>query len=135
MTNRFRRLQAILALALFVPSCSGLRDRDPFITDTVTLSKDPVTGAISIDPPVIYGNWSYGKVQINNTTGENHGFAIDDLAIYAEIPKDQAPIVSIGDARDDTTYMFYCHLHDPKGQEGTEYRGELIIDYAEEEGL
>lgn len=130
-----RTLLLALAILVAIPACSSLRDRDPFITTSVTISEDPTTGEVSIDPTTITGNWSYGKVQINNTTGENHGFAIDELAIYEEIPRDTAPIVTITDALDDTTYVFYCHLHDPKGEEGKEYRGELVIDYAEEEGI
>lgn len=133
----FRRSIALVVIFAFaIPGCSALRERDPFITTTVTLSEDPKTGKIIIDPPVITGNWSYGKVQIDNTTGENHGFAIDELAIYVEVTRQTAPVISIADARDDTTYMFYCHLHDVDGvPEGTEYRGELVINYSEEEPI
>ena len=127
------RLAVLLVALLLLPSCAGLRDREGFVAPTVTLSEDPETGELVIDPARVTGDWSYGQVQINNTTGQNHGFAIDELAIYETIPQQTSPIIRISDAQDDTTYVFYCHLHDVNGvPAGTEYRGELVIDYSEE---
>jgi hypothetical protein len=128
----------LCAAALLTPSCAALRDADPFLTPTVNMNIDEVTGALVVSPSIIEGDWSYGQVQVNNTTGTNHGFAIDELAIYAEIPQQTAPIIGISDAHDDTTYAFYCHIHNPHGIEGLapediEYQGQLIIDYRTEE--
>lgn len=131
----------LCAFALATPACGDmLQDADPFQTNTVNISIDEITGEVTIDPAIVYGDWSYGTVQINNTTAENHGFAIDELAAYYEIIGGEAPIVRISDARDDTTYTFYCHIHNPDGIEGLsedeiEYAGQLVIDYRTEEQI
>lgn len=134
-----RSMVLLSAFALVTPACN-LRDRDPFQTDTVNIRIDEATGEVYIEPEVVHGDWNYGSIQINNTTAENHGFAIDELAIYREIPGTEAPIVGISDARDDTTYTFYCHIHNPDGIEGLsedeiEFSGQLVIDYRTEEQI
>ena len=134
-----RSITALCALAL-LPTACNLKDKDPFQTDTVNIRIDEATGRLYVDPPIVEGDWSYGQVQVYNTTAENHGFAIDELALYAIIPGGESPIIGISDARDDTTYEFYCQLHNDKGIEGLapeeiEYRGELRIDYRTEERI
>lgn len=136
MTRRL--LFVALAATFALSSCSALRDREPFITDALTLSID-ADGNVALSPTEVTGTWSYGSIQISNETGENHGFAIDELAVFAEIPRGAAPAVQISEARDGKDYVFYCHIHNPKGIEGLsadeiEYQGVLHIRY-EEEGL
>ena len=131
-----RSIIALCALALLPTACT--KDPDPFTTDTVNIRIDGATGRLYAEPAIVEGDWSFGGVQVYNTTGENHGFAIDELALYVEIPAGESPIIGISDARDDTTYVFYCHLHNDKGIEGLppeeiEYRGELRINYRTEE--
>lgn len=134
-----RSLSLACALALLT-SCSSLKDEDGFQTPTVNIRIDEASGEVFIEPAVVEGDWSYGSVQINNTTADLHGFAIDELAIYATIEGTTTPIVGISDAIDDHTYVFYCQIHNPKGIEGLppeeiEFRGELKIDYRTEERI
>lgn len=135
-----RSITVFCAFALLVPACGGLKDADPFQTNTVNIRIDEFSGEVFIEPAIVYGDWSYGQVQINNTTADNHGFAIDELAIYQTIIGTETPIIGISDAQDDKTYVFYCHLHNPDGIDGLpedqiEFRGELVIDYRTEEKI
>lgn len=133
-----RSIIGLCALVLLPTACAD--DPDPFTTDTVNIKIDGVTGRLYAEPAVVEGDWSFGQIQVYNTTGEEHGFAIDELAQYVVIPAGESPIIGISDARDDTTYVFFCQIHNPDGIEGLppeeiEYQGELRIDYRTEEQI
>lgn len=128
MSNLRRSALSVLVIGLMVAStgCAALRDAEPF-TATISYEEAP-GGGITLTPDTIQGDAAFGEVQVVNDAGDKHGFAIDKLAVFEEIPSGRSKTISISEAEDDTTYTFYCQLHPG------EFTGKLVIDYVEEAG-
>jgi hypothetical protein len=125
------RIIALVLIAAVLPACAALKDREPFLTPAITLTEDPVTGQPMMTPDEVTGSWSYGRIQIENSTGSNYYFVQDDLAIYQLLPRGEAPIVSISEAKDGRTYIFYLAKEKPESEIRAE--GKLHITYTEED--
>lgn len=114
-------------------ACDALRDSEPF-TAAVTYEQQP-DGSIVVEPPEILADNSFGQIQVDNQTDCRRGFAIDDLAVYEEIPARQVRTVSVDEARDGRTYQFYDHCDDVGcGCETTSaIAGQMRVEYRPEE--
>lgn len=128
-----RRPIALFAMlaTLLLPACTALKDREPFITPAIVLTEDPTTGQPVMTPDEVTGTWSYGRIQIENSTGTDYYFVQDDLAIYQVLPKGQAPIVQISEARDGRDYIFYLAKGKPEGE--PKVQGILRMRYQKED--
>lgn len=118
-------LSALLAaLTIAGTACDALRDSEPFTMTVVYLQQADGTVKVTVS-----GNAdnSFGQVQVDNQTDLKRGFAIDDLAVYEEIPAREVRTVEVDEARDGRTYAFYDHKNP-----GT-VRGEMVVVYRAEE--
>lgn len=97
----------LLALSTLLAGCDALRDSEPFVA-TVTYEQQP-DGSILVEPPTIVADNSWGQIQVDNQTDCKRGFAIDDLAVFEQIPARQVLAVRVDEAKDGRTYNFYDH--------------------------
>jgi hypothetical protein len=116
---------ALLALTIAGTGCDALRDSEPF-TITVTYVQGP-DGTITLEPAEIIADNSWGQVQVDNQTDARRGFAIDDLAVYEEIPARDVRTIQVDEAKDGRTYAFYDHKNPG------EVEGEIKVRYRAEE--
>lgn len=96
----------------------------------MVLSEDAF-GVPTLEPNELLGSYSQGRVQIENTTGSNYYFVLDDLAIYQVVPLGETPIISIGEARDGKVYTFFLAKGDPEGE--PKASGTLTIAFQKED--
>ena len=122
----------VLALGLVASSCSMLRDTQPF-TQTIAYDDQQGSGPVTIEPQQLEGDAAFGLIQVVNDATEEHGFSIDELAVFEKIPAGQSKTITVQEARDGRTYLFYCQIHDKDAESAKEFRGELVIRYKAEE--
>jgi len=126
-------LGGLLGLAALLTGCDALRDSEPFVA-TVTYQQQE-DGSILIEPETIEADNSYGQIQVDNQTDCRRGFAVDDLAVYEEIPARQVKTVGVDEAKDGRTYTFYdhCDVIDCGCEEKSGITGKISVEYRPEE--
>lgn len=122
---------ALLALAL-LPSCSYLRDKEPWtVTVIYTIAADgrlvANTGEVNEDGlAVIRADANHGRVQVVNQTPTKFGFAVRELAVFEEVPPDYTMNVDVDEAKDGESYLFEDHIND-------QVLGVIVVKYLSDE--
>jgi len=115
MTRRML-VALIAAIAIAAPACTALKDPEPW-TQTVEYA-DAADGSVRVTPLNFQADSSFGLVQVVNDSSVKRGFAIDALAVFETIPPGLSKTVSVPEAKNHHTYVFYDQLH-PHAFRGT----------------
>lgn len=109
MTLKIRSAVLVVVVALLLPGCSALREKEPFQA-TVSYDLDQ-TGKLVVTPPEIVVPGRFGYVQVVNNTETRRNFDIDELAVFEGILPGRSKLVLVDEAENNKSYRFYDHTN------------------------